>query len=176
MPGKKSGAALLASVSKLTPRVRRGLALYASAAVKTKREASAVVGLHPHYLTMLTNYNPLAQAELRRLMDSVDDANLDMTKLLHKLSIAALDTIASTMSHGSSEALRLKAAQDLADRGPQTSKVQKHQVESWRIDPADAQRIAQAMVETAQIRGEHTQVTVGSHDATGVSTPVSSDG
>lgn len=160
-----------ASVQSLSPRVRRGLALYASAAVRTKREASMAVGLHPSYITMLTNSNPLAMNELRRLMDSTDEANFDMVKLLNRLSLHALEVIAGTMTQGSSEALRLKAAQDLADRGPQTSKVQRHQVESWQIDPADAKRIAAAMVESAQIRQAHEAVLVGSHDATGVSTP-----
>lgn len=167
-PGNPNPSARVASLS---PRVRRGLALYASAACKTKKEASEAVGLSPTYLTMLTTVNPLARRELKRIMDEVDDANIDVAKVLHQLSVNALTVIERTMHEAGSEALRLKAAQDLADRGPQTGKVQRHQVESWHVDPAEAKLLAAAMLEAAEVRQSASHVLSGSHDATGVSTP-----
>lgn len=158
-------------IKSLSPRVKRAIALYGTTACKTKRESSATVGLHPAYLHMLIKQNPLAQEELRRVMMEVDTATLDIGKLLHAMSIKALAKIHSTMEEASSEALRFKAAQDLADRGPQTSKVQRHQVETHTINASDAKSIAEAMVEAAKVRATYSHVAVGSHDATGVSTP-----
>jgi excinuclease UvrABC nuclease subunit len=121
--------------------------------------------------------NPLAQQELKRVMADVDAATVDMGKVLHLLSVRAVAKLEETMESASNETLRFKAAQDLADRGPQTSKVQRHQVETWSMSSDDAKAIADAMVESAQIRQQHAKFAEGSHDMTGVSSvPLLTDG
>lgn len=89
-------------------------------------------------------------------MDSIDsaiaDTSLSTTALIERLSRRAVEVIGRTMEDGSSESIRLKAAIDIADRGAETSKVQKHQLESFSITSGDARAIAEAMVAGASVR------------------------
>lgn len=162
---------VFAGVQKLSPRLRKAIAMYGTTAASTQKEASEIAGLHPQYLTLMLNNNPLAKEELQRVMREVDGAHINVGKLLHQLSLRALKTIEDTMYDASSEALRLKAAQDLADRGPQTSKIQRHQVESFTVDSETTKQLAAAMLESARVRSAYANIAIGSHDATGVSTP-----
>ena len=59
------------------------------------------------------------------------------------------------MQSAESERVQLDAAKDLADRGTETSKIQKHQIESWTLGKADAAAMAAALVESARIRQEN---------------------
>jgi cell division protein ZapA (FtsZ GTPase activity inhibitor) len=121
-------------------------------------------------------HNPLAQAEFARVARNLDAATADIGAVMHQLSLKALGVIENTMHDASSEALRLKAAQDLADRGPQTSKVQRHQMETFNVSAELAKDLAAAMVESARVRKAFAHLSTGTHDATGVSTPQIGDG
>lgn len=164
----KTGAA---GVQSLSPRVRTAIGLYTGGIVKTKKAASAAAGLHPAYFTVLSTANPVVKEHVAKLTEQIDAETVDMATLLHKLSVKALGKIEETMDSSGSEHLRFKAAQDLADRGPQTTKVQRHQVESVRMDAKDVAALASTMVEAARIRQMNAHLAVGSHDKTGVSTP-----
>jgi len=164
-------------VRNLSPRVRRALELYATTAAPTKSAASEAAGLSRNYVSMLTARNPHIKAYLESCQNEVSDRILDMGALLHRLSIQAIDKIADTMENGSNENLRLKAAIDLADRGPQTMKSQKVEVGGGLVlAHADAREIAEAMVRAAEIRAQYGAITTGNDDHTNSFTPVADHG
>lgn len=96
--------------------------------------------------------------------DHINNTALQTNELIEKLSRRAIEVIGTTMEDASSEALRLKAAIDLADRGPETSKIQKHQVESFSLTSEDARAIAESMVQAASIRQRHSNLVVDNFD------------
>ncbi len=84
--------------------------------------------------------------------DHINNTALQTNELIDKLGRRAIEVIGTTMEDGSSEALRLKAAIDLADRAPETSKIHKHQVEGFMLGSEDARAIAESMVAAAAVR------------------------
>jgi len=65
--------------------VRMAIRLYATGACKTKRAASAAAGLHPAYLSMLTNANSgsdYAKKMLDDVMDQLDGKTVDMSVIV----------------------------------------------------------------------------------------------
>ena len=156
----------IAEVETIHPRVRTALHLYATAQEPTQYAASTAAGLHPNYLTSLLHKNPIVQQEYQRMIDGVEEKAIDMGVLLHKLSVKALGTIETMMDTSGKDEVRLKAAIDLADRGPLTSKIQRHTVDTFTVSPEDAQMIASAMLESAQARVVYAELAVGSRDET----------
>lgn len=148
---------IIASV-KPSPRTRRAAQLYGSGIAKTKKEAAEIAGIHPGYLTNLSNGN----SEIKRLIGEAEkSASIavgDINQTLIRLGREGLATIDQIRRNASSEAIQLKAAIDLADRSPETSKVQKHQVESLSLDGEDVERLTKAMVESARIRADFAEV------------------
>lgn len=135
----------------LQPRVRMGLRLFVHCAVPTLREAAEAVGLSPVYLHKMSRTRAgIEFMETAHAM--IQQTALTTSALIEKLSRRAIEVIGTTMEDASSEALRLKAAIDLADRGPETSKIQKHQVESFTLGSEDARLIAASMVSAAAVR------------------------
>lgn len=147
-------------VQKLSPRVRLAARLYATAAAPTKREASKMAGLHPSYLTMLTGKSE----KVRQLVNDTDaliqDETVSSSVILQRLGRDAIAKISQLMHESQSEGLQLKAAIDLADRSPETSKTQKVQLESFNLDGKDVQALAAAMVEAAEVQGRYAAVGV----------------
>lgn len=82
----------------------------------------------------------------------IQETALSTSALIDKLSRRAIEVIATQMEDASSEGLRLKAAIDLADRGSETSKVHKHQVESFTLGSEDARAIAESLAAAAAVR------------------------
>lgn len=144
----------LQTQSQLRPRARMGLRLYVHAAVPNITEAARAVGLHPRYLAKVARSR--AGIEFMETAHTlINNTALQTTELIEKLSRRAIEVIGTTMEEASSEAIRLKAAIDLADRGPETSKIHKHQVESFTLGSDDAREIASAMVQAAALRAKH---------------------
>lgn len=147
----------------LSPRVKMALRLYAHGQVKTLIQAAEAVELHPRYLQNISR----TQAG-KRFMKTADEmiANtaLSTTQLIDQLSRRAIEVIGTQMENASSESLRLKAAIDLADRGSETSKIQKHQVEAFTLNSADARAIAESMVEAAALRAKHAALATENFD------------
>lgn len=94
----------------------------------------------------------------------INNTALKTNELIEKLSRRAVEVIGTTMEEASSEGLRLKAAIDLADRGSETSKIHKHQVESFTLGAEDARNIAESMVAAAALRAKHTPLRLGDFD------------
>lgn len=130
------------------------LRLYVHAAVPTLKAAAAATGLHPRYLAKVSR-TPAGMKFMATAHEHINNTALQTNELIEKLSRRAIEVIGTTMEDASSEALRLKAAIDLADRGPETSKIQKHQVESFSLTSEDARAIAESMVSAARIRNQH---------------------
>lgn len=137
---------------KATPRTRMAARLYATGAARTKAEASSMAGLHRNYLQMLTGKN--GSTEVKRIISDTDqlieDETIATTVILQKLGRKAIGRIAKKME-SDNEHVALKAAIDLADRSPETSKTQKIQVESFSLDGKDVEALTRAMIEAAEV-------------------------
>lgn len=121
-----------------------------------------MAGLHPSYLTALTSagneeVNRIISETQRRVLDN----SIDTTQVLQELGRKALSTIVGVMESSGNEALKLKAAVDLADRSPETSKVARSAVATLTLNGEDAERLAEALVSAARVRSQFTHVTEG---------------
>lgn len=130
------------------------LRLYHSGAVPTKKDAALAAGLPPQ--TLYTVSSPIvADAQVKQLVTHVDqmveDATVSTREIRERLARLALGKLGNLMNGAESERVQLDAAKDLADRGQETSKVQKMQVESWTLGDADAKLLAAAMVQAARV-------------------------
>ena len=141
---------------KVSPRVRQAALLYGSGALPTKRAASEAAGLHPNYLTMLTN---AGNEEVGRIISEtqrmIENEAVSMSTVLQTLGRKAVGRIAQLMEFSASEKIQLEAAKDLADRTPNTAKTQMHQVTSLTIAGEDAKELARALVSSAHARSQY---------------------
>ncbi len=150
----------------LSPRAALAARLYASGACKTKGEAAEAAGLSKGYFYVLSS--PKNGSErVRSLIEQVDSEiqskTVDMSKVIELLGRRAVRNIADHMENASSEALRLKAATDLADRSPETQKTQRTIAASFSVDGEDAKALAAAMVESANIQKKYAHVAEGDY-------------
>lgn len=85
-----------------------------------------------------------------------------MSKVLELLGREAIGRIRGHMNNEDNPAsVQLKAAQDLADRSPETSKTIKHEVASISLSGQDAKEMAAALVESARSRERFSHVAEG---------------
>jgi hypothetical protein len=138
-------------VKDLSPRVRMALRLYVHGVVPTQREASRLAGLSEAYFSQVIN-SPAGRTYMQSAHNIIEENAHDVNLLIQKLSVRAIGVIGTLMEDASKEDVRLKAAQDLADRGPETAKIQKHQVESFTLSSSDARAIAESMVQAAAVK------------------------
>lgn len=144
-----------------SPAVRMAVGLWASGRVKSKKAAAEAVGIAPNYVTNLIAAKNTVLMDLIAKIDKQLEEGLDPTVLIEQLSGRAIRNIVHHMENASSEAVRLKAAQDLADRSPKTSKIQKHAVASFSIEGQDAKMLAQALVDAQDANRLFEHVTQG---------------
>ncbi len=141
-----------------SPRVRTAAWLYVSGAAKTKREASALAGLHPNYLTMMSNESLPTKRLMNDIQQMIENEALDSSIIMKKLGRRALGKL-NTLMDSANENVALKAAQDLADRSPETSKTQKIDVGGGlTLGTLDAKALATALVESARERAKYDHV------------------
>lgn len=154
MPGTFGGV-------KSTPLTRLAARLYATGAAKTKKDASIQAGLHPSYLSTITSPKN-GSDEVLKFMTEVDEIlqnrTIDESKLLTSLQRHAIEKIGKLMQYSESDAIQLKAAIDLADRGPNTSKIQKHQISAITVSGRDIAALTQAMVESAKVKEQYAEM------------------
>lgn len=134
----------------LSARARMGLRLLVHTAVPTVKAAAEAVGMTPQALAIVKN-SPAGIEYMENAHKILEDKTLEGSVLMDRLGRRAVEVIAGTMEDAGSEALRLKAAQDLADRSSSYSKVQKHQVESFTLSGKDAKEIAAALVDASSV-------------------------
>lgn len=137
-------------VQKLSARGKMAIRLYVTGACKTLKEASEAAGLHPMYLQYLIK-SPAGQEYAIEHDTKIDNASVNLSTLIASLGQEAVATITTVMRHAEKPEVRLKAATDLLDRNPVTSKIQKHQVEQFTLNGRDAKALADALVESARV-------------------------
>lgn len=147
---------------KISPRVRIAARLYNTGIARTLGEAAKMAGLAPATLYAMNvsdneEYNRIASQAAK---DS-DIATGDISAVLQRLGRNALITIEALRASSESEAIRLKAAIDLADRSPETSKIQKMQVQTITMEGKDVAELTRGMIEAAQVQAQFTEVTTG---------------
>jgi len=135
----------------LRPRVRTALRLVLSGATRTQGEAARIAGLHQAYLSGVKR-SPIVQAYIRKLEAQMDAQTINMSAAMQELGRKGLLKIAEFMeSEQVKDELRLRAAMDLADRSPETSKTSKLSIEGdLTIRQGDANRLIEALVEATQ--------------------------
>lgn len=131
-----------------SPRVKLAAQLYVSGACGTKREASETAGLHPNYLTMLSNNSEPVQRLMDDLANKILDESIDSAVTMRTLGRNAILKLYRLMD-SSNENIQLKAAQDLADRSPETQKTQKLELSGLSLGASDAKELARALIESA---------------------------
>lgn len=143
-------------VGPYSPRVRSAMQLYESGLVPTKGRAAQAVGLAPATLYAATARSVMGEkqdAVLSPIRRAVQEHIVEtITQKLKRVSEEAVDTLSDLMHYSEKEGIRLRAAIDLADRGPETAKIQKHQVESISLTGKDVERLRAGIVEAARIR------------------------
>lgn len=156
MPRPNAASAIAQREIDLRPATKQALRLYATGAVKTLAEAARATGIAPG-----TAYVAHASATGRREVARVDNNQVEkavnVSQLIASLSTKAVEKVATLMEKGSSEGIQLRAAQDLLDRNPETSKTQKVQVSDLTMQDKDAKLLAAAMVEAAKLRALHAE-------------------
>jgi hypothetical protein len=83
---------------------------------------------------------------------AIHDRTIQTSAVLEMLGRKALEKMYGLMEASQNEAIQFKATQDLLDRSPETSKIQKHAISSFSLAGEDAKQLAAAMVQAAQIR------------------------
>jgi len=155
-----------------SPRHRMAARLYASGALPSKRSAALAMGLSPSSLYLMTAPG-IQNPGMRRIEDDIDakihDQTVQTSSVLQLIGREAILKLRGLMRGASSEGLQFKAAQDLADRSPETSKTIKAAIISAPLDSKDAKELAIAMVQAAnarrtyasQVEGDFVRVDLG---------------
>lgn len=135
----------------LSPRVKLALRLYVMGAAKTKKEAAAMAGLQYSSLATIRR-DPQVLRFMEELDAEIAAEAVNTSELLKRLGRRAIRNIAGFMeSEAVKDEVRFKAAQDLADRSPETSKVLKvHSEATLTMSPEDVLRLRAAMLDGAQ--------------------------
>lgn len=149
---------------KISPRVRLAAKYYNSGIAKTLGEAARLAGLHPGTLYAM---NISGNEEFNRISaqaaKNADIATGDISAVLQRLGRNALITIEELRAKSDSESIKLKAAIDLADRSPETSKVQKTASLGITLEGKDIAELTRSLVEAAKVQNEFIGVTTGDY-------------
>lgn len=131
--------------------MKLAIRLYVSGSVKTQAEAAEMAQVSPGAFNVAMNMSE----DGRRITSEVDRMVADKTVALSAVIQLASRRAASRMAElveSANEHVAQKAASDLLDRNPETSKTQKIQATSFSVDSNDIQVMAAAMVESARLR------------------------
>ena len=147
----------------LNPRVKMALRMYAFGACKTLTEAAEVCDLSVGYLSLKKN-SPAGEAYMQSAQQILDDKTASTSEILNRLGRRGLEVIGQFVEDPADKKLQLRAAIDLADRAPETSKVQKVQVESFTLAGRDAKALAEALVAGRSVQEEYAHLREGNLD------------
>lgn len=134
--------------------------LYASGVAATKREAALAAGLAPQTFYMSSTMSEPTQRLHNEIQELIADESVRTSAILEKLGRRAIGTIAQLMETGKDE-IKLKAAQDLADRTPDTQRTQQVVVPTFSLAATDVAALAAALVESSRERERYRYVTEG---------------
>ena len=147
----------------LSPRVKLALRLYVHGVVPTQKAAAEAAGLHPMSFHT-TLHSPAGQLYMKTAHELIEENAHDTSKLIQALSVRGIQVLGQLMEDAGKEDVRLRAAQDLADRGAETSKVHRHQVESFTLGGADARALAESVVMAAAVRNANAALVTENFD------------
>lgn len=94
----------------------------------------------------------------------LDDKTASTSQIIEQLGRRALDIIGDKMENSKDDKIQLRAAIDLADRAPSTSKVQKIQMESFTLAGKDAKALAEALVAGKSVNEKFAHLAEGDFD------------
>lgn len=149
--------------TKVGPRAKMAARLYASGAVKSKKAACEAVGLNPSYLSTLSREvvnHPEIASIIGEIDHAIHDKTVAMSTVLALMARKAVEKVNKLMD-SQNEHISLKAASDVLDRNPETSKTQKLQVTSFSLDGQDAKDLAAALVRGAEVREKFAEIGKG---------------
>lgn len=129
----------------LRPRARAAIQLWATAGAPTQKAAAAAVGLTEASLSLSLRHSMEAQALVSDLQSAVQSKVIDLSKVIELMSGRALEVIGNLMTQADKEDVRLKAAQDVLDRNPITSKTRRIMVEPLSLAGRDISVLARAL-------------------------------
>lgn len=142
----------------VNPRLIQAAQMYGAGIARTKGEAADMAGVPrgTFYIeSSPKNGHPAVRRAMSEIQESIEDKAVSMSAILVMAGRKAVGHIAEVMEDQNAKPeLRLKAAIDLADRSPESTKVQKHQIEGLSIAGQDAQALAEALVAGARITAE----------------------
>lgn len=152
-PARRSGSEMTSAAEWLakdthnfTPKTKLALKLYVSGAARTQEEAAAIVGCHKQSVSNMRRTK--TGREFEDGFDSgVTERMMSLSAVIDRLSKKAVVVMEDLIDNGSTEDVRFKAAKDILDRNPETSKTNKVQVESFTLSGRDAKELALAMTE-----------------------------
>lgn len=150
-----------------SPRMRLAFRLYAHGVVKTQKAAAEAAGLHPQSFHMAVN-SPAGKQYMKTAHELIEQHANDVNALIQGLSVRAVQVLGTLMEDAGKEEVRFRAAQDLADRGSETAKIHKHQVESFTLANSDARALAEAVVMAAAVRNQNAQLKTENFDRVNV--------
>ena len=98
-------------------------------------------------------------------MDDIEAAihnkTVSLSSVIESVSREAVSEMRDLLNNSQNEAIRLKAASDILDRNPETSKTQKHQLSAFSLGSEDAKALAIALVKSAEAQKLYATQTVG---------------
>lgn len=95
------------------------------------------------------------------LQRGIEGHAIDMNLLRHKLSLKAMKKL-DQLTESFDDKVALRASIDLADRGPQTAKVQRHEITAVTLNGKDVDRLSAAIAQAAALRAS-LEVPAGDH-------------
>lgn len=142
---------------KLTPRVKLAIRLYASGTAKTQSEAAEMAGVALINMNTAINHTD----EGRRIVSDVDRMVEDQTVSLNAIIQTASRKAAAKMAgllDSDNETIVQKAAADLLDRNPESSKNVRVTSTPFSLDNRDVTALAASIVEAAHVRQAHAKL------------------
>ena len=139
------------------------LRMYANGACKTLSEAADLCDVSLAYLSMVKNA-PIGDAYMNESQRILDEKAANWSQCINALGRRAVAIIADKMEDDANPKLQLQAAIDIADRAPETSKVQKMQIESFTLGEKSAKDIAAALVAASRVEQTYAHLASGNHD------------
>jgi hypothetical protein len=143
----------------LSPRVRMALRMYANGMCNLTQAAEAM-DLNVGALSLSKN-SPVGKAFMQSAHEIIDQNATNTNALIQGLSVRAIQVIGKLMEDSASEKIQLDAAKDLADRGNETSKIQRMQVEAITLGAGDAKMLAEALVRGPRVQEKYAHLATG---------------
>lgn len=143
----------------LSPRLKLAARIYATGQQPTKAAAARAAGLKPGTFYIQSS-QAVADPQMQKILQDTDrmvqDATLSTRKMIDILARESIGTLGSLMRTSADETVKLRAAIDLADRGSETSKIQRLQVDTGlTLSREDARSIADLLVESAELKQKY---------------------